>query len=255
MTRISTAEQFVALSTSIKSLDSLSVLLGAVTQDLGFDYFALVDHKEPSRLHEESTLWLSNYPSGWMEHGVKMGWYSIDPVIAASSKTSTGFHWSEIDRLVTITKQQNRLMKEAANAGLSAGFSVPIHRPGEASSSCNFVLKDNREISDSVLMTAQLVGLFAHKVGSRLARSGDGHRAERPKLSQRMIDCVLHVARGLNDRQISEVTGLKEHTVRDYVKQACARYGVSRRIELALRAVDDGYVQLSDAVSDSWRIR
>lgn len=248
MTRVSTAEQFVDLSRAVTSLDRLSVLLEAVTHDLGFDHFALIDHKEPSRLQEDTTLWLGNYPAGWVEHGVKMGWYSIDPVIAASRKTSTGFHWSEINRFVTVTQQQIQLMKEAANAGLAGGFSVPIHRPGEPSSSCNFALKDNREISHSVLMTAQLVGLFAHDAGCRLTRNKDRQNGDRPKLSQRMLDCVLLVAKGLNDRQIAEITGLKEHTVRDYVKQACSRYGVSRRMQLVLRAIDDGYVQLSDAV-------
>ena len=94
---------------------------------------------------------------------------------------------------------------------------------------------------------AQLVGAFAYEAARRLRRAR-GLPSSPVPLTQRQIDCVLLVARGKSDWEISRILGIAEDTVTEHLDAARGRYGVSRRGQLVVRALYDGWFSLTDAI-------
>ena len=68
----------------------------------------------------------------------------------------------------------------------------------------------------------------------------------RPILTDRQRDCVLWVARGKSDWEISQILGVGEETVARHIKQACERYGVNKRTYLVILTLFDGTLTFSD---------
>jgi LuxR family quorum-sensing system transcriptional regulator CciR len=100
---------------------------------------------------------------------------------------------------------------------------------------------------ETMLPLAQLAGIFAFEAARRLC-TGRGYRDEAadPRLTDRQRDCVLWVARGKGDWEISRILGVSEETVARHVKQACARYGVNKRTLLAIRTLFDGTLSFTE---------
>lgn len=237
---------FIDHSRRATTLGDLRTLLDSAARDMGFDFYALVQHVDVRHAGRSDAIWLENYPDSWAEAFVARGLVSNDPILTASQKTSTGFLWSDVGRLIKLSPHHKRVLAEAAREGMGDGFTVPAHLPGESNGTCNFAMRTGRDLPTESLTTAQLIGLFAFENARRIATRPQNPQA--PRLTPRQLDCLLHVARGKSDWEIAQILGIKEHTVRDYIEDACRRYDVRRRIQLVLRAVHDGQLLLADAI-------
>jgi LuxR family quorum-sensing system transcriptional regulator CciR len=243
-------QAFIDASGKVKTSRALSLLLEQITRDMGFDYYALVHHVDLRAQGTQRALWLENYPRSWAEVFVATGLYAHDPILVASHVTNVGFAWSDVPSMIRLTKAHKNILLRVRREGLGDGFTVPAHVPGEANGSCNFAMAGSAAIPRTILPMAQLVGSYAFQAARKLVlRSSAGHDAPRPKLTSRQIECVALIAQGQSDRQIAATLGLKPATVNEYVEDACRRYNVSRRIQLAFHAVHDGYLTLADALN------
>ncbi len=68
----------------------------------------------------------------------------------------------------------------------------------------------------------------------------------RVELNDREVECLTWAARGKTDWEISRILSVTEETVARHIKMACARYGVSKRTLLAIRALFDGTLTFTD---------
>ena len=59
-------------------------------------------------------------------------------------------------------------------------------------------------------------------------------------LSRRELECVQLVARGLSNRRIAELTGIREQSVKNVVSLAMRKLGVDNRVQVALRLAQAG---------------
>ena len=100
------------------------------------------------------------------------------------------------------------------------------------------VLQPNQAVAGLDLGT-KTIGLSMSDIGRRFA-------TPRPVLTDRQRDCVLWVARGKSDWEISLILGIREETVARHIKQACERYGVNKRTYLVILALFDGTLTFSD---------
>jgi DNA-binding NarL/FixJ family response regulator len=64
-------------------------------------------------------------------------------------------------------------------------------------------------------------------------------------LSRRELECAQLVARGLSNRRIAELTGLREQSVKNVVSLAMRKMSVENRVQVALRLTQAG---VSDSV-------
>lgn len=248
MGQLDDVQAFVERSRKARSLKELDALLDAMTHEIGFDYYALVQHVDVRRSSNRETVWLGNYPPTWIEVFEARGLYATDPIHVASHRTNAGFLWSEVDKLIRLNTHHRRVLGEASKEGLGDGYTVPAHVPGESNGTCSFAMRLGRDLPRENFMVAQLVGTFAMDAGRRLARSAREGLAKKPKLTPRQLDCVLLVARGKSDWEVGQILGISEGTAREYIKEACAQYDVHRRIQLVVRTLHDGQLILSDVV-------
>jgi LuxR family quorum-sensing system transcriptional regulator CciR len=240
------ALQFASLAEGAAEADELGKVLLAITLELGFQYFALSHHVDVVALGD-GAIRLHNYPPQWADYYDAQALGVSDPVHRASHVTSLGFRWSQMPRMIPLTARDQRILALGREQGIGDGFTVPANVPGEARGSCSFAIEAGRPVPEAMLPLAQLAGAFAFEAARRLW-SGRGHRqdADAPRLTDRQRDCVLWVARGKGDWEISRILGVSEETVARHVKQACGRYGVSKRTSLAIRTLFDGTLSFTD---------
>lgn len=239
------ALQFARIVEAAGDADALGDAMQAITGELGFQYFALTHHVDVVAMGA-SAIRLHNYPAQWADYYDAQTLGVSDPVHRASHVTSIGFCWSQMPRMIPLTARDRLILALGREQGIGEGFTVPANVPGEARGSCSFASEAGRPIDETLLPVAQLAGAFAFEAARRLW-SGRGHRdAEAPQLTDRQRDCVLWVARGKGDWEIGRILGVSEETVARHVKQACARYGVSKRTLLAIRALFDGTLSFTD---------
>lgn len=60
------------------------------------------------------------------------------------------------------------------------------------------------------------------------------------KLSQRELEIVSHVARGLSNRAIGDTLGLSENTVRNHLRSILDKLGLDNRVQVATLALKQG---------------
>jgi LuxR family quorum-sensing system transcriptional regulator CciR len=233
---------FVERATAARDSVGLGDALAELTNRLGFARYALVRHRRS--VAGTSPLRLHNYPSDWVEFFDRneMEWH--DPVHRACRNATHGFGWEDLARFVPLSNRDHEMLALARRHGLRTGFTVPARVPGEAGGSCSFVMRDGDRWTREMLGAAELAGVFALEAMRRLSRKVASRDA--PAMTPRQRECLVWVARGKSDWEISRILGVSHETVVQHLKQARDRYGVHKRTSLLIRALFDGEISFDD---------
>jgi len=240
-------EAFVHDAAAAAGADELAEIIRQVSRDLGFGYFALTQHADPATANQP-VIRLDNYPRDWTEYFDSERLGPSDPVHRASGMTSVGFAWSELPRLIALTRRDREILQLAGLRGVGDGFTVPAHVPGEINGSCSFAVPSGSSLPGASLPAAQLVGAFAFEAARRIWKVRPLPAARPARLTDRQRDCLLWAARGKSDWEISRILGVSQETVIQHLKQARERYGVGKRTQLAVRALFDGTLSFRDVL-------
>lgn len=225
-------------------MTDIGLILRDATRQFRFDHFALAQHIQADR--RLGPVQLSDYPDEWIQQLTREALVPQDPVLAACERTVTPFCWSSLPQLVPMSRQQHAYMARARDAGLRAGYTVPIHLPGQASGLVSFVSRNDALPVES-LPAAQYLACFAFEAARRL-KAGSNDESALPRLTQRQLDCVVLAARGKSNWVAAQLLGLAPDTVHKYLEHAKRRYGVSTRTELVVRALFDGQLSFGDVI-------
>jgi len=247
MSQLDVTREFIQRVQDTPTEAELHRLLEDVTVEIGFRYFALISHVD-FRYSRRDTIRLDNYPKSWTEKFVNNGFFARDPVLQASLTSTVGFTWSDLPSIIDIDKSQRAILESAGKHGLGSGFTVPANIPGEINGSCSFATREGTDFPSTNLLVAQLIGTFAFEAARRLSRTESRHRRNAPHLTPRQRDCLLWASRGKTDWEIGHILGLKEETVTEYLNAARQRYGVTKRLPLAIRAIFDGQISFIEAL-------
>src|SRR3954462_10797116 len=96
------ALQFARIVEAAADADELGDALRAITEELGFQYFALTHHVDVLEMGD-SAIRLHNYPPQWADYYDAQALGLSDPVHRASHVTSIGFCWSQMPRMIPLT--------------------------------------------------------------------------------------------------------------------------------------------------------
>jgi LuxR family quorum-sensing system transcriptional regulator CciR len=239
------AEDFLRDVSETNTEGELADALEIVSRELGFTYFALTHHVDIRRAVQPA-IRLHNYPGDWVEYYDEHSLGVSDPVHRASHVTSVGFAWSEIPRMIAMTPGDHQILANGERRGIGDGFTIPANVPGESNGSCSFANPKGTPIRGEDLPLAQLVGAFAFEAARRLWRVRSPLIHPPPRLTDRQRECVLWVARGKSDWEISRILGIEHETVVRHLKQARERYGVGKRTMLAVQALFEGSISFTD---------
>jgi len=216
-----------------------------ITARMGFRHFALVHHIDV-RGPEGSAVRLVDYPREWVDVFEERRLYASDPIHRASQKTSIGFLWAHVDRMISLTVRDRAVLAAARDVGIGEGFTIPAHIPGEVNGPCSFAMGASDELDTEQLPFVQLVGNFAFEAARRINRPAGATQIPTPHLTDRQVECVALVARGKTDWEIARILGVGSETVSQHLKDARDRYGVTKRTMLAIRALFDGAISFTD---------
>ncbi len=240
-------DAFISDLAGARTEGDLAGLLGEISHEMGFAYFAVTHHVDLHGL-DGPAIRLANYPDDWVDYFDRNGLGPCDPVHRASQLTSVGFPWSRLPELIRLSARDREVLDLAARRGIGEGFTVPAHVPGEANGSCSFATRAGQPLREGRLPLAQLAGAFAFEAARKVWRMRSPDPEPRPQLTERQRDCVVWVARGKSDWEISRILGLSPETVSEYLKRARERYGVSKRTMLAVHALFDGTISFTDVL-------
>ena len=250
VSQFSDVKAFVELANKATGIEALAEALGAVLQQLGFDFHALGHHVD-LLLPPEKAVQIVHYPPAWFERVLAERTYIDDPVLLAAQRSATGFFWTDVPKLLNLTANQKETLAQAAKQGLGAGYTVPVNVPGEYMGSIHLAVRTGRSLPEESLPAAQYVTMIAFECARRLQlrRAGLARPAMPMPLSPRQRDCLKLVAQGLNDKQIARSLGISPHTARGYVAEAMREYGTTKRTQLVIRALFEGELAFADIVS------
>lgn len=263
LSQLSDINAFILASKSAGSAGDLRYLVGMITRDMGFHSFSLVQQVKHFSRENKKFLAVTNFGESWVDYFLDHKLHVDEPVYIASRRTGVGFRFEDVPSLIRLNDRNKAAQAAMRKEGITDGFCVPAHIPGEATGSCTFVVRDNRPLPTQNLPMAQLVGNFAYEAARHLLRSGicfvdpaARRRAEsferppqQPQLTTRQMECIILVARGKTDWEIAKILGLHEQTVTEHLNEARRRCGVSRRSQLPIHALYHGHVSFNDVLS------
>lgn len=241
------AELVSQLSAADSENELRSVLISS-SKRLNFDHFALAYDKRGFGANEDTFL-IHDYPEGWANIYLGFELARIDPVRRASERSMTGFVWKEMENFIPLTRTDRQILSVGRENGISDGYTVPRHLPGDASGSCSFMVGPEREIPRAMLPSAEIVGAVALSSARRIV--GNLPPKTKPMLSERQRECVLWSARGKTAGEIGTILGISQDTVIQHLKLARERYDVHCRQALVLNALFDGLIGFSD-IFERW---
>lgn len=246
------SDRFAEAAGACSRLTDLAGLLADAAGELGFHFFALLDH---ASLGERSgtLVRIDNYPEDWVRELLQRGYIADDPVHLASRRANSGFAWHALPSLIALEPRHRRILARSRDFGVGAGFTVPTNVPGEPAASCSFAVRAGCEIPATRLRCAELVGAHALTAARRL-RTLPPQRP-RPRLSRREIQCLRLVAQGKTDWEIAIILGISVETVHQYVKRARTAYDVVSRTQLVVHALRDAWLSFEDAIGPSTTAR
>ena len=218
----------------------LADLVKAVSRDMGFRFFALVDHTD-LRGSPAGKVDIKDYPAAITERLIVQKLYRRDPVIRGCIFADSAFLWSELGRIITLDRRDRDSLEAGAREGLNVGITVPYVRLGTCSGSCTFAGASHPDRIGSRLGMAQMVGIFAFQAARRLAGSIDAP-ASAPRLHPRPRDCVILAGRGFSNKEIARALELTPRTVDGYLTEARRLFDAHDRTELVVSAVLAGEV-------------
>jgi LuxR family quorum-sensing system transcriptional regulator CciR len=244
-TRPRIVQDFAHASRTARSTAQLRGLLCEAAWALGFHHLLLQG--------ASGQVWLADLPPGWTAVAPVSG----DAVLAAAMQSYAPFLWSDISRLVVLSRAQHDFLDAAHAAGIGAAVAVPVHRPRGAQEAgsysvfagcCSFLMKNGVPLPLESLAAAHYVGALAFDAAENL-RESRAAVPHGPQLTPRQRDCVVLVAQGKSDWEIGQVLGISESTVHKHIEDAKRRFGVSTRVQLVVRSLFDARLSFSDVMS------
>jgi LuxR family quorum-sensing system transcriptional regulator CciR len=238
------SDRFAESARSCRDLPELRALLVNAASELGFHYFALLDHASLGRT-KTGLVRIDNYPEDWVQELVTRGYAADDPVHLASRRTNAGFGWCDLNRLIRIERRHARILARSRMHGIGEGLTIPANVPGEPSASCSFAVRAGADIPAARLHCAELIGAHALCAARRLRPS---QIRKPPHLSRRELECLRLLALGKTDWEIAKILGLSPHTAHQYVKRARAAYDTVSRTQLVVYGLRDAWIGFEEAI-------
>lgn len=223
--------------------DRVYHLLAAELGQVGFSNFLITDMPPPS-MKLEGHMILNGWSEAWFDRYVEQGHYRFDPMAKRSRETLAPFFWDEVDLGPKPDQRAVRVMHEASECGLKAGFSVPIVG-SEGEQSCVTMGGEKLDVPPRGREAIHLMSIYAHDRARSLRR--DWQMAPKAKarsgvLSAREREVLKWVARGKTDWEIGEILKVSQETAFAHVRNSCRKLDAVTRTQAVVKAMMAGEI-------------
>jgi LuxR family quorum sensing-dependent transcriptional regulator len=183
-----------------------------------------------------------SWPSGFFEDYARGDYIAVDPVALRARGSSMPFAWHEGAFEREAEPRGLQVMRDAAEAGIACGFSVPIHTPSGYAAIVS-MSGPRMDLPDSAQPGLHLMALYAYE---RLkALCGSPARVTRPRLPLTVRECevLTWVARGKTAWDVGELLGIAKRTVDEHAQTAARKLGAANRTQAVAIALRDGIIR------------
>ncbi|GAB3343718.1 helix-turn-helix transcriptional regulator [Marilutibacter aestuarii] len=193
---------------------------------------------------------LGSYPEAWVEHYLGNDYIRIDPVVAHCHDHAVPLDWSSLLRATRSpvdprSRSIRQMFCEAAEFGLGAGLSIPLHGPGSNWGLMSFTGEAGLAPRLSSRMAElHLLAHFVHEAARRFTHSPNASQRppQVPRLTGRERESLYWASAGKTSWEIGQLLGISERTVIFHVQNASQKLGVSGRQAAVARAVSMGLI-------------
>jgi LuxR family quorum-sensing system transcriptional regulator CciR len=244
MSGLTLADGFIRAVRSVTTTKDLAALMEAVTHDMGFRYYALIDHVD-LRGSPPGLVDVKRYPAGISRRIIEEGRFRRDPIIRGCHFAGGAFVWTELHDVIELDGRDRDSFDAGVREGLNDGITVPYSLLGTSIGSCTFAGTRRPSAIARYLGPAQMVGTFAFQAARRLV-AGCAALGPLPRLHPRKRDCVLLAGQGFSNKQIARALALTPRTVDGYMTEARGLFAAHDRTELLIGAILAGEVDLHE---------
>lgn len=183
---------------------------------------------------------ITSFPQYWLEHYIDQGYSEIDPFFtyccADYTCQKTGIAYLKNYKFMNIREQ--KLIKEAFEAGANAGFSVTFKASSANGAGgwnfCSSLPKDEVEkIKQEHYNLLALASFYAREFLKQKPTKDNLP----PALAPREIECLLWLIEGLRTKEIAHKLNLKPVTVELYINNAKKKLKAKTREQAVAKAV------------------
>jgi len=234
------AQGFLDICERAPAPDTLQGAFSQTIRALGFRHFACCSHVDPLRPPAGAVVAL-DYPSDWVALYSERRLDRTDPVFRHAGRSARPFFWDDPRFRASLDRRERRLMDEAHAAGITDGYTIPIHAPAALPASCS-LLPDSRRIDRASHHAVHLMAAYLHETLAP-ARSRSV-----PHLTLRERECLELAAQGKSDWAIGQILGIGERTAHKHIERSKRRFGVASRTQAIVEALFSHCISFGDVL-------
>lgn len=233
---------FIRDANQAMTVPALLTAFERAARRLDYEHFAFsrlktwCDSKQPTTA--EAAVLALNYPTRWVSHYLQRGYFTDDPVVRYARTSILPYEWRS---LKVSNHRELLILREAGDAGLRHGISVPIHEPSGKVFLATLASENQPTTTPDECTRVHMLAVAFHERYCVLTASMS---RQRPcvVLTPREHACLSWVACGKSSWDISRLMGLSEHTVNFHLKNAMRKLDTASRFAAAVRAVSQGLI-------------
>jgi LuxR family transcriptional activator of bioluminescence operon len=182
------------------------------------------------------TLWRQD----WIERYVNGDFLLLDPIPRWARNCGQPITWRELFRTLPPRDRGRKVIEAAAAYGYTEGLAVPTRTNDNSLGLVTFGgARGQLTTQEQICLT--MIARATFDQAERIEKPGEMGRPA-AILSAREIECLALLIRGHSDRQIAEMLGVTEPTVRFHLGNAREKSGAVSRTHLAALMVTQGFV-------------
>lgn len=229
---------FLDHSTQAATTSELSQQFRDVMMKLGFPHVVCGVFNHPERYGSSSPLLITGFPVHWLEHYYQSGYDRIDPIIRFAGCNSMPFRWNDF----AVPKVEQKVLNDAADAGLHHGVVVPIHGPG-GDLFCVSLATDMGDAAREAPLS--LLRLLTIQFQSAVLGLQPPHpQPDVPRLSPREAECLSYCAIGKTSWEIGHILNISEKTAEFHILNAMKKLESSTRVLAVVKAIRFGMISV-----------
>jgi len=234
---INTLKTIQSINASM-TIDEVFDHLTRYGKKLGFETVSISPLINPVLLNVNITeIGRSTWPEEFLHRWIDKHYVIHDPVSRKALTSREPVDWNDARK--TASKNGAQILHEAADCGLKAGMTVPVHLPklppggiAFSGSYCDMSPDETAEI--------QLVCTHGY---ARLMLLGEFSKLiEIPQLTDRECDILHYVAAGKTNWEIAKIYSLSEYSVKDHMKNISMKFNANNRTHAVSLGIMSGQI-------------
>ncbi|QPL47630.1 LuxR family transcriptional regulator [Halomonas sp. A40-4] len=222
--------------------EDLQAAMSGIIKNLGFQKFIYAFFVPEKATCSSEKMVISGYPEEWRDRYKKNDYTFIDPVTKYCRKNVTPISWSGLR--VAKEGQNNKVINEAKEFGLTYGRTIPLHGPGGAWSllSISSSAKDDffENNKDPRVAFAYYIAATMHGAVAEKHYKQKGGCYVKAPITEREREVIAWAAEGKTLWETSVILGISESTVKFHMNSASEKLGGVNKVSTVSKAILHG---------------